>query len=152
MGNNVGGRVVLDGSARAVQDLHKVLPTDRPIKTTSWSCLATTFSMGPATPITLIPHTQLTGWAVASAIHYRFDTYTQLANFRGCLFFYIGGKDTIIPAWRGQRLYDNARLKDKGCDSLVVDKNADHCGMPGSPFNNTKVAEKFVKWIESPVF
>jgi len=95
---------------------------------------------------------KLTGWAVASAIHYRFDTYTQLANFRGCLFFYIGGKDTIIPAWRGQRLYDNARLKDKGCDSLVVDKNADHCGMPGSPFNNTKVAEKFVKWIESPVF
>ena len=53
----------------------------------------------------LHPSTKLTSWAVAAVLSYKFDTYTEISSYERCLFFYIGGKDEIIPAWRGWRLY-----------------------------------------------
>ena len=92
------------------------------------------------------PLPQLTGWAVAKAFHYKFDTYAKIPQFRGCLFFYVGGRDTIIPAWRGWRLFNNAIGADSRCKYSIEDEKADHCGMPGSPFDNPKVSAVFDQW------
>jgi len=89
---------------------------------------------------------KLTGWAVAKAFHYQFDTYSKIPQFNGCLFFYVGGIDTIIPPWRGARLLNHATHANPVCTFDVVDAKADHCGMPGTALDNPQVAALFDHW------
>ena len=81
-------------------------------------------------------------------MHSKFDTASSLRAFEGCLFFYVGGLDDIIPAWRGWRLHANANSANANCSYAIEDPKAGHCGMPGSIFDDDKVTRQFEIWAK----